>query len=174
LKNIIRTTLRLVGVKNFNKKPVSDDLNNFLAQDSSEAYAEGFVYAMTLPAQRQIALGRTLLKNEDLSIVYRGCQLLLVNKHEKETFPSLARIIIEEKNAKNLSGREFAWIHSNDSMRSHKIMVGIMEYMQKNYLSYSSQQKKNCLNFFKSMGCRDVYDKKAVALFIKDFKRNRF
>lgn len=146
---------------NLSKSP--ETLNDLKVYRSKKKL-DAFSYAWEeLPKERQIKLAYHLLNDKNGLTVYRGTQLLIKNGREKDCFPALAGLIAEGKDKTELKGRMgWDWLHSEDETLMPRMMEGILTFMNENYSSYSPDEKKNILYFFKSIGYNGDYDKQRI------------
>lgn len=153
-----------------------ETLNDLKVYRSKKEEVEAFRYAWEeLPKERQIQLAYHLLQDTNGLTVYRGTQLLIKNGREEDCFQSLARLIAEGKDKTDLKGRMgWDWVHSDDKKLMGRMMQGILTYMNNNYSSYSINQKKKVLSFFRMIGYTGDYDKKRVQDQIDLVIKNKF
>jgi hypothetical protein len=149
---------------------------NDLKEYRSKKELDAFRYAWEeLPKERQVKLAYHLLQDSNGLTVYRGTQLLIKNGKEEDCFHALARLIAEGKDKTDLKGRMgWDWVHSYDDKLMGRMMKGILTYMNDNYSSYSLNQKKNILSFFKKIGYTGDYDKQRIQKQIDLVIKNKF
>lgn len=145
-----------------------DDLTIYRSKEEIKA----FEYAWQLPKERQISLAQHLLKDENGLTVYRGSQLLIKNGKESDSFPALALLIAEGKDKTHLNGRMgYDWVHSDDETLATRMVIGILIYLNENYMSYKADEKERILTFFQGMGYQGKYDKFNVQELIKQMQK---
>lgn len=140
------------------------DLSAF---QSMASFAESDEYLRSLPLERRLNLAHDLLNDSDGKAVYLGCQILIINGNESETFGPLARLIAEGKDKTDLNGRMgYDWAHMDDDNLPLRMMMGMLRSLNSNYLTYGNDERARALSVFNNMGHVGNYDQQLIEVII--------